>query len=135
MIKSEKFSISKKHYAFDPNSISVGDGPLYSQASIETQPDLAEVRWISVQCFYYKKKDDKIMACFGRVRWLARPPFTYERFIEGKYEGDPYAQWDGTNFIGTSVYADIVDFVKELDPILKSYPAIPDGYDGWYKNT
>lgn len=126
MVKVDKFTISKKCYAFKPGTLheNVGQGK-YSFYSIEV--------------FYYKKKDGKLCACFGKLwRYAPRGLSNEEEFVN-TYNfpsgADMVASWDGTSFIGTQIYEHIVDYVAELKPILKNYPATPEGYTGWFRNS
>tara|TARA_B100001250_G_C19754054_1_gene769230 strand:- start:341 stop:739 length:399 start_codon:yes stop_codon:yes gene_type:complete len=130
MIKSEKFSISKRHYAYLKGSLEERKDPY------DPKRDTAKYSYYTLQVFYYKKKNGLIEACFGTI-WNYAPQGLSEKDFVAQYSSaygsDPYAQWGGTHFLGTSVYKDIVRYVKELDPVLKKYPAIPEGYVGWFK--
>ena len=127
MIKSDKFTISTRNYAFKEGSLRP-----YHQSN-----DWYNGWWV-MDVFCYKKKDGKTAACFGQVHVIEKTDnFTEEEFIKkyrATYGPDMLASWNGADFIGTSNYESIVQYVEKLRPILRNYPEIPNGYKGWYKN-
>lgn len=127
MIKSDKFTISTRNYAFKKGSLrSYNPGNNWYDG------------WWVMDVFYYKKKDGKIAACFGQVHVIEKTNrLTEKEFIEkyrATYGPNMIASWNGTDFIGTSNYESIVQYVEELRSLLNNYPEIPKGYTEWYKN-
>jgi hypothetical protein len=51
---------------------------------------------------------------------------------DGRYGADCVARWDGESFWGNVTLEQQEKYLKILKPMLENYPALPDGYDGWW---
>lgn len=129
MLVQTDFAISKKLYAINPDTIQnryTGDNhaglPMYK---------------VSIEAIWFRRKNGVEVASKGFL-WdhAVGKEWTVEDFINeadtGRYGGSPIGSWDGEDVIGVTNYQAILELVKELDPILNAYPAIPQGYQGWY---
>lgn len=57
----------------------------------------------------------------------------YIRCYNGRNTGYTDFKWDGTDiWSSSSNFLKMVEAHAELDPILRSFPKIPEGYTGWY---
>lgn len=132
MIRETRFLISRKPFAVDLDSLT-GDqhprGELHAYSG-------------SVNAVWYRRKDGVTRACIGSLKlfshYLPRPLELCDAIdiltadLDGRYGGDCHGRWDGAGYWG----AEDLDVQKQhlaiLRPMLTNYPAIPDGYDGWW---
>ncbi|MFH8804090.1 hypothetical protein ACH4F6_31630 [Streptomyces sp. NPDC017936] len=127
MIREDRFLISRKPYAVD----------LASFRRSERDPDKSWA-WYSIDAVWFRRRRSETVACIGNLRDIIDDPTPttaeefLRRFTDGRYGGDCHGRWDGDSYWGTGTLADQEQNLAILRPMLANYPAIPDGYDGWW---
>lgn len=121
MIHDDKFLISKRLYAVDPASLTHDSNG-----------------FVRVRAVWFRRKDRVTAACVGELRDLQRPapvdvPEFLRRHDDGRYGGDCLGRWDGTRYWGAQQPEIIEAHLVLLRPMLAAYPAIPPGFDGWWR--
>lgn len=117
LVKLDKFTPSKRPYAIDLSSAKRGYSSLY------------------VDCIWAGRKNGRTTASFGTLN--AYRVETVEELIEKidmRYGGCSFAKWDGDTLITPSGVTQKLhsQYVEMLDAALNNFPAVPDGYEGWY---
>ena len=130
MIREEKFIQSHAPYAVDLYSFTPR-GPDYRQARIRA-------------AWFRRRRGSwggelATVACAGYIpECLITPePVTGADFLarmtDGRYGGDCRARWDGHNLWAPEMGEDERAAYKALlVPMLDNFPAIPEGWDGWW---
>lgn len=130
MIKLERFAISRRPYAINPDSLRITSerGNCFSQ--------------VCVDAVWFRRRNGRTVAVFGVLRVLrdlrnGRMPCNAEEFLaahtDGRYGGRAIARWDGSNFWAPRIpHDDAQKHQLFLAEMLDNYPAIPAGYTGWY---
>ena len=128
MIRETRFLISRKPYAVDLTSLrSDEDGFTYIDAV-----------WFRRKTRGYgSSKQTVTVACIGNLHTIQRPvPVDavefLTRYTDGRYGGDCHGRWDGTGYWGAEEPDVVEQHLAILRPMLANYPALPDGYDGWW---
>jgi hypothetical protein len=110
-----------------------------------TQPDgsvkVAEKPnyYATMRVIYFKKKGGVLSACVGNLwDWRGdKSPESAEDFLKHcstrVYGPNLTAKWNGKDLWGQTEISSILYYRDLLDPILKNYPEIPEGYDGWWE--
>lgn len=116
LVKLDKFTPSRRPYALSPVAYTVSHGCLY------------------VDAIWAGRKNGRTTASFGHL-WGRYP--SIEEFIEKidmRYGGTSFAKWDGETLITPSGVTETLhaQYVDMLDAALRAFPAVPEGYDGWY---
>lgn len=131
MIRDDRFLISRKPYAVDLGSLRgrredspQGVNPYYFDGRIDA--------------VWFRRKAGITAACIGTLWDLQHPePADAAQFLQqhtdGRYGGRCEARWDGTGYWGAEEPDVVAEHLGLLRPMLANYPAIPDGYDGWYR--
>jgi hypothetical protein len=126
VIREDRFLISRRPYAVDLSSLTVDEpGPL-------------GWCWGHVNAVWFRRKNGVTAACVGTMRNYQRPApgditeFLTE-FTDGRYGGNCEGRWDGTGYWGAENPETIAAHLELLRPMLAAYPAIPAGYDGWWR--
>jgi len=94
--------------------------------------------WARIDAAWFRRRDGVTVACIGHLRDLQRPaPADATEFLarhdDGRHGGDCRSRWDGQRF-----WSAIQDPGQQaadlalLKPMLDAYPAIPEGFDGWW---
>jgi hypothetical protein len=131
MIKDEKFVLSRRPYAVDLGSLSTSE-----------TTDSSNV-YGSVRAVWFRRRRAgysgpmRTVACMGELREYQPPPRDAQQFLEqyddGRYGGDCKARWDGeTLWAPEATEGQRQAFLAVLEPMLKNYPALPEGFDGWW---
>lgn len=127
MIREEKFLISRKPYAVDLTSL--------CRTHRETGNTWA---WYTVDAVWFRGRKTDPVACIGTLRTIIDDPEPatarefLQRYTDGRYGGDCDGRWDGTGYWG-NVPLDVQErHLAILRPMLANYPAVSDGYDGWW---
>lgn len=131
MIRDTRFLISRKPYAVDLSSLRgksedtpQGSNPYYFDGRIDA--------------VWFRRKAGVTAACIGILWDLQYPePADATQFLEqhadGRYGGRCEGRWDGTGYWGAEDLDVQQQHLEILRPMLAGFPAIPDGYDGWYR--
>lgn len=131
MYRLDTFRISHKPYAVDLNSLKLKqDGERYDGAPMYTG---------TVNAVWYRRRSGVTVACIGHL-WDIQSgdaPKDATEFLarhdDGRYGGTCCGRWDGAGYWGAQMPAVIEEHLAVLRPMLEAYPAVPAGYDGWWK--
>lgn len=141
MIREDRFVQSHAPYAVDLSSLKAerrvirwpgnpADGAVYYDCS--------------VQAVWFRRRKGVTVACIGVLSdFCDTVPDGAEAFLggytDGRYGGDTWARWDGeTLWMSNAAEAPPADiqahdrYLNILQPMLDNYPAVPEGYDGWW---
>jgi len=129
MIREDRFLISNRPYAVD-------------LSSLRTSTNEYEGGRKSYNCYldavWYRRRKGTTIACIGTL-WdiQSEHPANAAEFLirhdDGRYGGDCKGRWDGDTYWGAGAPSVIERHLALLRPMLANYPAIPDGYDGWWR--
>jgi hypothetical protein len=125
VIRAEKFLISQPLYAVDLASYGLSESGRSAIAAV-----------------WFRRRKGKTVACAGHLwNYLQPCPQTAAEFLaaheDNRYGGDCAARWDGS-FLWCG--GPLVQWTEErrdlysrlLAPMLRSYPDVPEGFDGWW---
>ncbi|MFJ5984259.1 hypothetical protein [Lentzea sp. NPDC092896] len=129
MIKMEKFLISKGPYAVDLGSLRTTqhgreDGSFYWGARVSGA--------------WFRRRRGVTVACIGYLwDYQDNEPADALAFLaahdDGRYGGTTLGRWDGSGFWGDVSLEEQEKHLAILRPMLANYPAVPAGFDGWWK--
>lgn len=125
MIREDRFLISKRPYAVDLDSLD-----LHQEASGSYHG--------TVDAVWFRRRSNKTVACIGTLWDIQREkPADAVAFLrahdDGRYGGRAEGRWDGTGYWG-NVPLDVQEkHLAVLRPMLDNYPALPEGWDGWWR--
>jgi hypothetical protein len=125
MMKSDVFQISRKPYAADLTSLRV----------IESFPTGAV--WAVIDAVWFRGTKKKPYACVCELKTVMNPPpKTAKDFLtqyaDNRYGGECLGRWNGTGYYGSQVPGVMEGHLALLKPMLENFPAVPEGYDGWW---
>ncbi|MGW0904965.1 hypothetical protein [Streptomyces sp. NPDC002853] len=128
MIREDKFLISRKPYAVDLNSLRTQE---------HTRQDGSHYYSGRVNAVWFRRRQGVTVACVGTLwDFQDQRPVTGRQFLQqhddGRYGGDCIGRWDGESYWGNVPLTVQEQHLAILRPMLANYPAIPDGYDGWW---
>ncbi|WP_127453052.1 hypothetical protein [Streptomyces sp. B29(2018)] len=130
MRRTDRFLISRKLFAVDLDSLRgertdtpQGRNPYYFAGRINA--------------VWFRRRPGTTVACIGDLWDLQHPqPANAHQFLEqhrdGRYGGDCHGRWDGDSYWGNVTLEEQKRHLAILQPMLANYPAIPEGYDGWW---
>lgn len=133
MIRQARFLISHRLYAVNPDTLTATqverDGWFYLSGSVEA--------------VWYRRKDAATRACLGSLRlWshsltapvdLTDPAAVLTADLDGRYGGDCHGRWDGERYWGAEAPDVAARHLEVLRPMLTDYPALPSGFEGWWR--
>lgn len=131
MIRDAKFLISRRPYAVDLGSL---------RGAVKTTGPGATARTYydgRINAVWYRRRRGVTVACIGTLWDLqdeqpAAVQFL-ERHTDGRYGGNCDGRWDSQSYWGNGTLAEQEHHLAILRPMLADYPAVPDGYDGWWR--
>ena len=133
MIRDDRFLISRRPFAVDLSSLKAD----------QEQRDNRVLLQGSVNAVWYRRKDKVTRACVGKLDlWahylkelvdLSDPRAVLAADLDGRYGGDTHGRWDGENYWGAQKPDVIEKHLTLLRPMIDSYPAVPKGYDAWWR--
>lgn len=128
MIREDRFLISQRPYAADLNSLRLtedeGCNGTYWRGRIDA--------------VWFRRRNRITVACIGSL-WDSQDdkPADGNTFLtahtDGRYGGNCNGHWNGTSYWGNGTLHEQEQHLAILRPMLDTYPAIPDGYDGWWR--
>jgi hypothetical protein len=129
MIRDTSFRISQRPYAVDLTTLRGGMQP---------RQDGGEYYQGRIDAVWFRRRKGVTVACIGTLWDLqdekpADAVTFLERHTDGRYGGDCDGRWDGKSYWGTGTLDEQARHLAVLRPMLDAYPAIPDGYDGWWR--
>lgn len=127
MIREDRFLISRRPYAVDLSSLRT-----------EPSPGATSRWWCHIDAVWFRRRQGVTVACIGTLRDLqdTAPGDAAEflaRHTDGRYGGDCEGRWDGIGYWGAQEPDVIAAHLELLRPMLDNFPAIPAGYDGWWR--
>ncbi len=129
MIRAPRLAVSRPMYAFNPDT--------WRKSSVGYEVDAV----------WFKRKDGILSAVCGTYHPMVmggnfgKNPTDgrYESWIaaadDNRYGGSWAAKWNGTGLLvySTPVAPEVMqEYIDFLDPMLKNYPDVPAGFDGWW---
>lgn len=124
MIRQTRFVMSHRLYAVDPASLVV------------REPD-AERSHARIGAVWFRRRDGITAACVGHLWDHQATPRDAAEFLarhdDGRYGGTCEGRWDGERYWGAQEPDVIERHLALLRPMLTDYPAVPEGYDGWWR--
>jgi hypothetical protein len=132
MIRETKFLISRKPYAVDLTTV------------VGRQAGGVDRVTFSGTCnaLWFRRRRGETVACIGTLGlWshylrepldLDDPHAVLSADLDGRYGGDTHGRWDGASYWGNVTLEQQEQHLAILRPMLANYPALPDGYDGWW---
>lgn len=134
MIREDKFRISRRPYAVDLGSLRVKT----------TEPEREgqnRIHHVVLDATWFRRRGGATMACLGTLWDIVRDPAPQDvhealtRHDDGRYGGSWVARWDGESYVSEHPQSPeaMAEHMAVLRPMLDDYPAIPAGYDGWYR--
>jgi hypothetical protein len=126
----ETFKISQRPYAVDLD-------PAHMRTTGYPWTDGTTGWYVETDALWFRRKGGTTAACIGYL-WdhqdhqpVTVPEFL-ERYSDGRYGGTTVGRWDGRRYWGSQEPETMEDHLAVLRPMLERYPAVPDGYDGWW---
>lgn len=133
MIRSDKFRISDKPFAINIATITAEQGSQGERWYISGRAD----------ALWFRRKDGTTRACIGSLGlWrhhmvdqidATDPMAILTAHLDSRYGGDCFGRWDGERYWGAQEPAVMEEHLAILRPMLDNYPALPPGYDGWWR--
>lgn len=135
MQHTDTFRISHKPYAIDLSTVT---------GEQHTNPDGRLMYSGTSRAVWYRRKQGVTYACLGTLKlWshnLTRllndptdPAQVLSAELDSRYGGDPDGRWDGEQYWGAQRPGLIEEHLAVLRPMLDAYPAVPAGYEGWWR--
>ncbi|WP_026931201.1 hypothetical protein [Glycomyces tenuis] len=129
MIRSEKFLISQRPYAINLDSFTVEERDMNDR-----------MYWVvDVESVWFRRRRGATVAAIGHIQSynFDHRPADVHSFLTGlddsRDSGRCEGRWDGTRYWGAQEPNVIEKHLALLRPMLDNYPAIPDGFDGWWR--
>ncbi len=121
MIREDRFVLSHRPYAVDLSSLRMTSD--------------AQVR---INAVWFRRRNRVTIACVGYLWDFQKPaPADTAEFLhrhsDGRYGGSCAGRWDGERYWGAQEPDIIERHLRLLRPALAAYPAVPVGYDGWWR--
>lgn len=135
MIREDRFVLSHRPYAVDLASFRTVDPN--NGGGLTAEP--SEWTWARINAVWFRRRRGLTVACVGDLCDLQRPAPTdaaefLARHDDGRYGGDCRSRWDGNRFWSATQNPAIhAAHLALLKPMLAAYPAIPGGYQGWWR--
>lgn len=135
MIRTGRFLISQRPYAVNLDALKAERDEFFNLQMEKV------VRWrIWAPAVWFRRRQGVTMACLGYL-WDSQekeprsPQEALERYTDGRYGGHCHARLDATGYWSESPASPerISHDLAILKQMLENYPAIPDGYDGWWR--
>lgn len=133
MMRDERFLISRKAFAIDLSTVT---GKQHERGDLIAFSGRANAVW-------YRRQKGVTRACVGTLMLfshylpapldLADPHAILAADLDGRYGGDCHGRWDGESYWGNVTLAEQERHLAVLRPMLTAYPAVPEGYDGWWR--
>ena len=131
MIREDRFLISKRLYAVDLDVL-------------KTHPNVRQdgsfFYGATVNAVWFRRRRGVTVAVIGTLwDYQEVEPASVVAFLaahtDGRYGGSWTARWDGRSYVSENPASPeaMAEHLALLRPMLESFPAIPSGYDGWWR--
>lgn len=128
MNRESRFLVSHKPYAVNLDSLKVEE--------CATQGSRPYYRG-TVAAVWFRRKSGVLTAHIGTL-WDSQyeRPLDAAAFLrahdDGRYGGNCIGRWDGESFWGNVTLAEQSNHLGILAPMVRNYPEVPPGFDGWW---
>ena len=132
MIRETRFLISRKPFAVDLDTVTGSQPPRGDRHAFSG----------TANALWFRRQNGVTRACLGTLKlWshylpepldLDDPHAILSADLDGRYGGDTHGRWDGESYWGNVTLEQQEKHLAILRPMLANYPALPDGYDGWW---
>lgn len=136
MQRSDRFLISKQPYAVNLTTYNTREE--YARYASSKKVADKPTYWMTVEAVWFRRKSGALSAHYGRL-WdvSSTKPESVTSWLEGltdgRYGGSCVARWNGQDMWAPEVDWDRqVQLQKVLAQMLDGYPAVPEGYEGWW---
>ncbi len=92
-----------------------------------------------LEAVWFRRKHGSTAACTGYLylwHWESGRVETVADFLsaynDNRFGGHCLGRWDGKGYWGSENPEVMARHLELLRPMLNSFPAIPEGYDGWW---
>lgn len=136
MFRTDQFKIGKPMFAVNLDAYSIGDGA-----------DPTKAHTCSIAAVWFRRKRAnyngpmRTAACGGYLsRVVVRGPAPADgtdmlvKPAMFDHRADCIARWDGHTLWSLEDEASRAKYLELLVPMLAAYPAVPQGYSGWWWN-
>lgn len=129
MIRDPRFLISRRPYAVALGTLRGGMHPRQSGGEYYNG---------RIDAVWFRRRAGVTVACIGTL-WDCQDerPADAVAFLQahddGRYGGHCDGRWDGQSYWGNVTLAEQEQHLAVLRPMLAAYPAIPAGFDGWWR--
>lgn len=125
-----RFLISRKPFAVDLSSLQTRPYKIWPTDTHERYDTYITAVW-------FRRRSGLTYACVGALSNATdAPPASAREFLEGHTDGrgggDCHGRWDGARYWGAQEPEVMAAHMEILRPMLDNYPAVPDGFDGWW---
>lgn len=134
MIRQDRFLISHKPYAINLTTVTATQQPHAGDRYALTG---------SCEAVWFRRRQGTTVACIGTLGLSAHyltqpvnvddPTAILSANLDGRHGGDTHGRWDGEYYWGAQRPDTIEKHLTLLRPMLDAYPALPAGYDGWWR--
>lgn len=135
MIREDDFRISRRPYAVRLDSLHARFHHIERRIG-QSKPGYWDCR---IDAVWFRRRRGETVAVLGTL-WAfqdAEPADAADflrKHTDGRYGGSAEARWDGTSYWSNQLTLDSDEYCLDiLRPMLANYPAIPPGYDGWWR--
>jgi hypothetical protein len=129
VIREDRFLISRRPYAVDFDSLRI----THTSEGYDGRPRVTA----RLNAAWFRRRQGATIACIGHLWDIQDPPADALAFLaahdDGRYGGTCEGRWDGERYWGAQEPEMMGQHLVLLRPMLANYPAIPDGYDGWWR--
>lgn len=132
MIREDRFVMSHRPYAVDLASLRVVEHP-----ADPTRNRTVTTYSYTVRAVWFRRKNRVTVACIGTLWDISQERVDdavafLDQHDDGRYGGTCAGRWDGAGYWGEQDLDEMAAHLDVLRPMLDGFPAIPDGFDGWY---
>jgi hypothetical protein len=121
VIRLDEFKLSKRPYAVNMGSLTVNE---HGRSHVDA--------------VWFRRRSGLTVACAGTLwDYQDERPADAVAFLiahdDGRYGGNAVARWDRSNLWAPQMPIERAhEYLAVLRPMLAQFPAIPEGWDGWW---
>lgn len=137
MIREDDFKISRRPFAVKLDSLRTH---FHEVQRVLPLPGARPGFWdCRIDAVWFRRRRGETVAVSGMLwDFQDTEPADAVDFLrkhtDGRYGGSAEARWDGTSYWSNQLTLDSDKYcLAILRPMLVNYPAIPPGYDGWWR--